>query len=168
MIEIYKGSHPHRTTRARRGCLVQWVFTNHRFVNELLIEDTYRGCVFNRRSTQNKEIKQACYPVTRTIQNNTVLESWIPFLSITLSLGVSLLPIILNKVEGYGALRIRTTSICAGIIVMRMYRSMLSWPINMISITFVAKHQRTRPAMISLQPACKIFNRTLVNVMLFV
>ena len=33
-----------------------------------------RGCAINHRSTRNKGIEQACYPVTRTIQNNTVLE----------------------------------------------------------------------------------------------
>ena len=41
-------------------------------------------------STRNKGIEQACYPVTQTIQNNDVLEPWIPFpwAYITLSLGM--------------------------------------------------------------------------------
>ena len=40
VIGWYKWSHP-TATRARQGCLVQWVFTDHRFVNELLIEVKY-------------------------------------------------------------------------------------------------------------------------------
>ena len=38
-----------------------------------------RGCAFNHQSTRTKGIEQACYPVTQTIQNNTVLEPWILF-----------------------------------------------------------------------------------------
>ena len=52
-----------------------------------------------------------------------MLEPWIPFLYITLSPGVwsySLLPIILNKIYGYGSLR--TTSISLGISIYYKYK----------------------------------------------
>ena len=46
--------------------------------------------VHNHWSTQNKGIKQECYPITQdhSEQYNTVLEPWIPILYIALSTGV--------------------------------------------------------------------------------
>ena len=57
-------------------------------VPECISNFWYRGCAFNDRLTWNEGIKQAYYPVTWTIQNNTVFEPWIPFLYITLSAGI--------------------------------------------------------------------------------
>ena len=45
----------------------------------MVVVRPYRGSAFNHRSTLNKWIEQACYPVIQTIQNNTALEPWIPF-----------------------------------------------------------------------------------------
>ena len=47
-------------------------------------QQQYRGCAFILQSSRNKGIEQACYTVSRTIQDNTVPEPWILFLYIAL------------------------------------------------------------------------------------
>ena len=39
------------------------------------------------RSSQNKRMEQACHTITQSIQNGTVLEPFILYLYITLSMG---------------------------------------------------------------------------------
>ena len=85
-------------TQQTMSCCMLHLFLTNVYHLRVHVSMQYRGCVFNHRLTWNKGIEQACYPITKTIQNNTVLEPWTPFLYITLSPRDSLLLITLNKV----------------------------------------------------------------------